>query len=132
MKKIKTFRGLTVLPRPQLPFYESLACLFFVSQKTDAPIFLLYYPLWAVRNSFPSENQEYFPFIQSNDDEDHTCQQKANNNYCQFYNREITTIVNFITVTCFTIRNSSSYWKLWKKNTCEGVLFLVKLQASAL
>ena len=41
--------------------------------------------IWAIRNSFPSENQEYTPFTKSNDDEDRTCQWKANNNYCQFY-----------------------------------------------
>ena len=29
--------------------------------------------IWAIRNSFPSENQEYTPFTQSNDDEDRTC-----------------------------------------------------------
>ena len=29
----------------QLPFYVPLACLFFVLQKNDAPIFFLYYPL---------------------------------------------------------------------------------------
>ena len=30
--------------------------------------------IWAMRNSFPSENQEYTSFIESNDDEDRTCQ----------------------------------------------------------
>ena len=26
--------------------------------------------IWAIRSSFPSENYEYTPFIESNDDED--------------------------------------------------------------
>ena len=39
-----------------------------------------------MRNFFPSENQKYTPFKESNDSQDRTCQQKANNNYCQFYN----------------------------------------------
>ena len=30
--------------------------------------------IWAIRNYFPSENQEYTPFSESNDDEDGTCQ----------------------------------------------------------
>ena len=30
--------------------------------------------IWATRNSFPSENQEYTLFIESNDDEDRTYQ----------------------------------------------------------
>ena len=42
--------------------------------------------IWAIRNSFPFENQEYTPFIKHRDDEDCTCQYKVNNNYCQFYN----------------------------------------------
>lgn len=31
---------------------------------------ILSYAIEAVRNYFPSENQEYAPFIKSNDDED--------------------------------------------------------------
>ena len=42
--------------------------------------------IWAISNSFPFEKQEYTPFKESRDDEDRTCQLKANNNYCQFYN----------------------------------------------
>ena len=30
--------------------------------------------IWAKRNSYPSEIQEYSPFIESNDDEDRTGQ----------------------------------------------------------
>ena len=48
-KKINTFLGLLGLyhsPDPQLPFYMSLARLWFVSQKTNASIFFLYYPLY--------------------------------------------------------------------------------------
>ena len=41
----ETFPGLTVLPKPQLTFYMPLASLLFVSQKTDAPVFFLCYPL---------------------------------------------------------------------------------------
>ena len=44
-KQKKTFQGVTVLPRHQLPFYVPLACQLFVLQKTDAPIFFLYYAL---------------------------------------------------------------------------------------
>ena len=29
---------------------------------------------WAIRNSVPSENLEYTPFIEKNDEEDRTCQ----------------------------------------------------------
>ena len=34
---------------------------------------ILYYSIWAIRNSLPSENQEYTPFIESINDEDRTC-----------------------------------------------------------
>ena len=58
-KKSKMFRGfalwpplggLQCSPDLQLPFHVPLACLFYVLQKTDAPIFFLYCPLlpWAV------------------------------------------------------------------------------------
>ena len=40
---------------------------------------------WTIRNSFPSENQEYTHFIESNGIKDCTWQYKANNNYCQYY-----------------------------------------------
>ena len=63
--------------------------------------------IWTIGNFFPCENQEYFPLIESNGDKDLT--------------RRKTTTVNFINGTCFTIRNCSSYCKLWK-NTYEEVL----------
>ena len=82
---------------------------------------ILYYSTWAIRNSFPSENQEYTPFTESINDKDHTCRQKANNNYCQFWKLRSTTV----------IRNHLSYCNP-RKNTCEGILFFVKLQAAIL
>ena len=54
-KEINTFWGLWGLqcsPDTQLPFYMSLACLFFNLQQTNAPIFFLYYPLRQQKQHF--------------------------------------------------------------------------------
>ena len=49
-----------------------------------------------------------------NNDKDHTCQWKANNNYCEFYN-------------CNLFHHKEPLILLQTmKNTREGVLFLVK------
>ena len=42
--------GLQCSIDPQLSFYMSLACLFLILQKTDVPIFFLYYPLSTYTN----------------------------------------------------------------------------------
>ena len=75
---------------------------------------------WTMRNFCPSENQKYAPFKESNDSQDCTCQQKANNNYCQFYN-------------CNVFGHKELLILLQTgKNTSEGVLFLVKILATTL
>ena len=59
--------------------------------------------IWAIRNSFLSENQKYTPFTESNDDEDRTC---------HFYN-------------CYVFRNKEPLilWQTVKENPLKESYF---------
>ena len=67
-KKLKKFQGLcpgptgglTACPDPQLMFYMSSARSFFALQKTDVPIFFLYYPLFS---DFLVGQEIFFPSL---------------------------------------------------------------------
>ena len=85
------------LPDLQLAFYMSLACLLFVLQNTDAPIFFLYYPLICSENWLAQEI-EFLINLFAENGQSNTVLEKVTKEYMN-NNTSIKEKVNIETIT---------------------------------